>query len=440
MNLTAKNSTETNKFELDFSVSAEKFNEAIQQVYKVEGKKIAIDGFRKGKAPLAFIEKYYGENVFFEGAIDKLYRDIVTTAIEQSELDVVAVSAFNIEEMSKKDGVKCKLTVVIKPEIEIKDYKGIEVTKDTVSVTEKEVDAEVEKIRERNARTIEVTDRATKDGDIAVIDFEGFLEDKPFDGGKGENHELTLGSGQFIPGFEEQVVGHVIGDEFDVNVSFPEDYQAEDLKGKAVVFKVKLHEIKAKELPEVDDEFVKDVSEFDTVKDYRADLKAHLKEHKQEHADSDAENQLVDAIIAKVKGEIPDEMYENEVDEIINSFAYRLQSQGLNMETYMQYTGMTMEEMRKTYRAQAENQVKIRLALEKIASIEGITASDEEIEKEFAELAKNYNMEAAQVKGMIRPEDLAKDVVNKKTIDFVKENADIKTAKKTSKKEKAKEE
>lgn len=425
MNLTAKNSVETNKFELNFEVTPEKFNEAIQQVYRTEVKKMNIPGFRKGKAPLAFVEKYYGENVFFEAAIDKLYREIVTEAIEQSELEVVAVSGFDLDDISRKDGVKCKITVVVKPEIEVSDYKGIEVTKDPVSVTEEEIDEEIKGVRERNSRTVEVEDRPAADGDITVIDFEGFLNGEPFEGGKGENQELTLGAGQFIPGFEEQIVGHSIGDEFDVNVTFPEDYQAEELKGQAAVFKVKLHEIKTKELPEVDDEFVKDVSEFDNLQEYRSDLKEHLEAHKQEHADADAENQMVEAVIAKVEGEIPEEMYENEIDEIINSFAYRLQSQGLNIETYFKYTGMTMEEMRKTYRAQAENQVKIRLALEKIAAIEGITATDEEIEAEYEELSKNYEMPVDQVKGMIQPENLAKDVVNRKAIDFIKENAVI---------------
>lgn len=425
MNLTAKNNVETNKYALNFEVSAEKFNDAIMQVYKKEGKKMNIDGFRKGKAPLAFIEKVYGKEVFFEGAVDMLYREMVTNAIEKSELDVIAVSDFKVEEISKENGIKSVITVVVKPQIEVKDYKGLEMPKEEVTVSDDEVNAEIEKVRERNARIIEVTDRAAENGDTTVIDFEGFVDGVAFEGGKGESHELALGAGQFIPGFEEQIVGHNIGEEFDVNVTFPEEYHAENLKGKEAVFKVKLHEIKAKELPELDDEFVKDVSEFDTLAEYSADVKAGIEKHKNEHAESHAEGHLFDNLIEKIEGEIPDEMYEGEVDEIINQFAYRLQSQGLNLETYLKYTNMTTEEMRKTYRVQAEKQVKLRLALEKIAEIEGITSSDDEIAKEYEELAKQYSMEVEKIKGFITAENLSEDIVRRKAVDFVKENAVI---------------
>lgn len=300
MNLKATNNVETNKYELEIEVTSEEFNQAINEVYKKESKKMNIPGFRKGKAPRAFIEKYYGEEVFFEAAVDHLYRPMVMEAVEKSELKVISIGEFKIDEIGKEKGILCKLNVVVKPEVKIDGYKGIEVTKEPVAVTEGDIDAEIERVRERNSRMVNVDDRAAENGDITVIDFDGYVDGKQFDGGKAENYELTLGAGQFIPGFEEQIIGHAIEEEFDVNVKFPEDYHAEELKGKDATFKIKLHEIKMKELPEVDDEFVKDVSEFDTVADYRNDLEKHLLEQRQKAADSDAENQMVDAIIERL--------------------------------------------------------------------------------------------------------------------------------------------
>ena len=303
---------------------------SINTVYKRESKKMNIPGFRKGHAPRAFIEKYYGEEVFYEAAIDHLYRPMVMEAVEKSGLQVISIGEFKIDEIGKDKGILCKLNVVTKPEATIEGYKGIEVTRPSVEVTSEDVDREIDRVRERNSRMITVEGRAAENGDIVTIDFDGYLDGKQFDGGKADNYELTLGAGQFIPGFEDQVVGHSVGDEFEVNVTFPEDYHAEELKGKPAVFKIKLHEIKAKELPTVDDEFAKDVSEFDTLDEYKQDIEKHLKEQREKAADNDVENQLVEAIIEKVQAEIPDEMVENEVDEIINSFAYRLQSQGLD--------------------------------------------------------------------------------------------------------------
>lgn len=438
MELKSTKNVETNKYELQIEVSPEAFNEAINAVYKRESKKMNIPGFRKGHAPRAFIEKYYGEEVFFEAAVDHLYRPMVMEAVEKSELQVISIGEFKVDEIGKDKGMQCTLTVITKPEASIEGYKGIEVTKEPVAVTAEEVQAEIERVRERNSRIVTVEDRAAENGDIAVIDFDGYVDGKQFDGGKAENYELTLGAGQFIPGFEEQVVGHKTGEDFDVNVTFPEDYHAEELKGKAAVFKIKLHEIKKKELPEVDDEFVKDVSEFDTLDDYKKDLEKNLTSRKEQAADAAVENQLVDAVIEKVTAEIPDEMVENEVDEMINSFAYRLQSQGLKLETYLQYTNMTTDNLRTEYKPQAERQVKLRLGLEKIAQLEEIKATEEETEEEYKKLADAYSMPLENVKKLVNPQDLGADIANRKVIDFLRENAKITEGTKAEEKKPAK--
>lgn len=425
MNLKAKNNIGTNRHELELEVSAEELNAAVNAVFKKESQKMNIPGFRKGKAPRAFVEKYYGEEVFFEAAIDHLYRPMMNEAVEKSELKVVSVVDFKVEEISKENGVQVKITVVVKPEVAIKDYKGIAATKEPVVVTDEEIDAEIEKVRERNSRLVDIDDRAAETGDIVTIDFDGYVDGQAFEGGKAEHFELTLGAGQFIPGFEEQVQGHKIDEAFDVNVKFPADYHAEELKDKDAVFKIKLHHIKKKELPDVDDEFVKDVSEFDTLEGYRADTKQHLESHKQEHADSDTENQLIEAIIEKVEAEVPEEMIQSEVDEIINSMAHRLQSQGLNLETYLKYTNMTTEALREQYHEQAEKQVKVRLGLEKIAELENIQATDEEVEEEIKKIAEAYQMTPENVRSMVSAEAVGQDVANRKVVEFIRENAVI---------------
>ena len=423
MNVKATNKVETNRYELELEVSPEEFNDAINAVYKRESKKMNVPGFRKGKAPRAFIEKYYGEEVFYEAAIDHLYRPMVMEAVEKSGLQVISIGEFKIDEIGKDKGIQCKLNVVTKPEASIEGYKGIEVTKMPVEVTAEDIDREIDRVRERNSRIVTVEDRAAENGDMVNIDFDGYVDGKQFDGGKAENYELTLGAGQFIPGFEDQVVGHNIGEEFDVNVTFPEDYHAEELKGKPAVFKIKLHEIKKKELPTVDDEFVKDVSEFDSLDEYRKDIENRLQSQKEKAADNDVENQLVDAIIEKVQAEIPDEMVENEVDEIINAFAYRLQSQGLKLETYLKYTGQTTDDLRVQYKPQAERQVKVRLGLEKIAELENLKPTEEETEAEYQKLADAYGMPLENVKNLVTVEGINGDIQNQKAIDLVKENA-----------------
>lgn len=427
MNLKATNKTETNKYELEIEVPAEDFNKAIDEVFKTEGKKITIPGFRRGKAPKAFIEKYYGESVFFEAAVDRLYRPALMDAVEASGLEVISIGQADITEVSKANGVQMKVTVVVKPEITIEGYKGIEASKKKVEVTDEDVSAELAKVQDRNSRMVTVEDRAALTGDTAVIDFEGFCDGEAFEGGKGENFELALGSGQFIPGFEDQIVGHETGEEFEINVKFPEEYQAENLKGKDATFKIKLHEIKRKELPVLDDEFAKDVSEFDTLDAYKQSIREKLQNDREKSAEADVENQILEALIEKVEGEIPEEMYDNEVEESINSFAYRLQSQGLNLETYLKYTGMTTDSLKEQFRPQSEKQVKLRLALEKIAANEGLEPTAEELDAEYEKLAKMYEMEVDKIKNIVVEAQVKGDLQSQKAVDFVKENAVVKT-------------
>lgn len=423
MNLKSSNNVETNKYELELEVTPEELNQAINEVYKRESKKMNIPGFRKGKAPRAFVEKYYGEEVFYQAAVDHLYNPMMNAAIDQSGLEVVGVNSYEIEEIEKETGILAKLTVTVQPEVSIEGYQGIEVVKEPVEPTEEEIDAEVERIRQRNSRVVTVEDRAAEDGDIVVIDFDGYTDGKQFDGGKAENFDLTLGSGQFIPGFEEQVVGHNAGDEFDVNVKFPEDYHAEELKGKDATFKIKLHEIKHRELPEVDDEFAKDVSEFDTMEEYRKDLGETVRRRKEHTSESSVEQQLIQAVVAKVQADIPDMMVEREVDEIINSFDMQLRDQGLSLENYLKYTQGTVDSLREQYQERAGQQVRVRLGLTKIAELEKLEASEEEIEEEFKKLADTYGMPVENVKSLIRAKDIAKDVANQKAMDFLKEHA-----------------
>ncbi len=427
MSLKSTSKIETNKYELEIEVSAADFNTAIDAAYKKEVKNIQVAGFRKGKAPKNLIEKTYGDKVFFDAAIEALYRPTVSKAIDESELEVVSVGEMDIIDASKENGLVFKVAVVVKPEVSIDGYKGIEVEKEEVNITDEDIEAEINKTLDRNSRMVSVDDRAALTGDTATIDFEGFVDDVAFEGGKGEGHELALGAGQFIPGFEDQIVGHEIGDAFDVNVTFPEEYHAEELKGKAAVFKVKLHAIKRKELPAFDDELVKDISDFETVAEYKADVKEKLETAKKAEVDAQADNTLIDTIVEKLEGEIPNEMYESEINESINNFAYRLQSQGLNVETYMQYTNMTPDTLRDQFRAQAEKNVKVRLALEKIVELENIDATDAEIDAEYEKLAGMYNVEVDQVKAMVLPEQLKGDVTNQKAVEFIRENAVIKT-------------
>ena len=426
MSLKETKKIDTNRYQLEITVDGEKFREAIKEAYKKNGKKINVPGFRKGKAPLHIIETYYGTEIFFEDALNLLYNDLVEDAIKESGLKVINDKMdFDLVSISKEDGVDFKVSLTTYPEIEVGEYKGLKAEKTAVKVDAAEVNAELNAMAERNARMVSVEDRAAKNGDTVVIDFEGFKDGKAFDGGKAEGHSLVLGSGQFIPGFEDQIVGKNIGDEFDVNVTFPEEYGAKELAGKDAVFKVKLHEIKVKELPAVDDEFAKDVSEFDTLKELKADLKKKATERKKKAAEEATENALVQQIVDSIKGEIPEAMFENRLNQCVEDFAYRLQSQGLNLETYLKYTNSNIDEFKKSFRPQAEAQVKYRLALEKIVELENIKPDDKEIEAEYEKLAKDYGVEADKVKNAIPAEEVAKDLAVGKAIDLIKENAVI---------------
>lgn len=424
MSLKSTNNIETNKHEVIVEVSAEVFNKAVNKVYRKEVKKINIPGFRKGKAPKAVIEKMYGEGVFYDDAIQDVYPEALGDAVVEAKLDVVGVEDVSVEEVGK-DGLTFKAVVIVKPEVSISDYAGIKVIAKPTEVTDELINAEIEKVRDRNSRLVTVEDRPAQDGDITVIDFEGFVDGVAFEGGKAENFNLTLGSGQFIPGFEEQIVGKSTGDEFTIDVTFPEEYQAEELAGKASQFKIKLHEIKAKELPEVDDEFIKDVSDkVETVAEYKEELKEEIANRLQSEAEADTERQIIDKLCDLLQAEVPEVMYTNKVNDMIREFDMRLRSQGMDMKTYLEYTGMDINTISDSYKPQAEKRVKLRLALEKIAELEGFTeVSDDDVEAEFTKLADMYNVEVEQAKNAIAVEDLKKDIAVEKAMDFVKESA-----------------
>ena len=437
MSLKETKNVGTNRYELEITVDAEKFQNAIKEAYKKNAKNINIPGFRKGKAPYAFVEKYYGAEVFFEDALNLIYAEVVDEAITESGLKVINDKMdFDMVSISKEEGVDFKVTLTTYPEITLGEYKGLKAEKVIAKVEDSEVDAQVNAMAERNARMVEVTDRAAQMGDTVTFDFEGFCDGEAFEGGKAEKYALELGSGQFIPGFEEQIAGKNIGDEFDVNVTFPSDYGAENLAGKDATFKCKLHEIKFRELPAIDDEFAKDVSEFDTLEALKENLKAKALERKQKISEEEMENDLVQQIVDSIEGEIPEAMYENRLNQSVEEFAYRLQSQGLNLETYLKYTNSTIDEFKKSFRPQAESQVKFRLALEKIVELEKIEATDEDINAQLEKMAKDYGMEVEQIKNAVPTEEIAKDLAVGKAIDFIKENAVItevetKTAKET---------
>lgn len=437
MSLKSSNKVETNTWELEIAIDGASFEEAVNKAYLKQRKNITVHGFRKGKAPRSFIEKMYGEGVFYEDALEILYPDAVEEAVKEAGLEIVD-TPFDLEvpEMGK-DGVTLKLKVTVKPEIELGKYKGLEATKKSCKVSADEVKAELNRMLEQNARMVTVEDRAAENGDITMIDFEGFVDGEAFEGGKAEGYELTLGSGQFIPGFEEQIVGHKTGEEFDVNVKFPKDYH-EGLADKDAVFKIKLHEIKVKELPALDDEFVKDVSEKDTVDELKKSIKADLEKSKKADADNAVNNTLMEMVADGVKAEIPQAMIEKKIDSDIDEFAYRLQMQGLDLKTYLQYTGMDVEKIRESYKESAEKQVKLDLAIEKIIEVEKIEVAEEELEAEYKKFADAYNMDIEAVKKAVSVEGLTKELASKKAMDFIVDNAVVTEEKATAKKTAAK--
>ncbi len=426
MNLKSKNMVETNKYELEIEVNAEEFEAAVEIAFQKNRKKVKVDGFRQGKAPRKMIEKLYGEGVFYDDAINAIYPKTISDAVDAAELEIVDRPDVEVVSVSKEDGVLFKAVCIVKPEVEVADYKGIEVEKTVNEVTEDNINAEIDKLRQQGTRVITVEDRAAQIGDDVVIDFEGFLDNVAFEGGKGDNFTLGLGSGQFIPGFEEKIVGHNIGEEFDIDVTFPEEYQAPDLAGKAVVFKIKLNEIKAKELPEFDDEYAKDVTEFNTVDEVKADIKKRLTETAEKIAESKVEGDLMDKVVDGMKAEIPEVMFEKRIDEMTNDFAQRLAQQGLNMEMYLQYTNMDMAAFRKTFEEQAQKQVKLRLALEKIAVLEKIEVSDADVDAEYAKISEQYKVDVEKVKSLIFAGDLKKDISVEKAVELIKNSAKIK--------------
>ena len=422
MSLKNVNKPETNVVEIEFTSDKAAFDAACDKAYKKNVGSISVPGFRKGKAPKHIIEKMYGKGVFYDEALNEIVNPAFADAIKDQDFKMVSQPEFDVVSIDD-DGVTFKAKFYVKPEVEITDYIGIPVTKTVREASDEDADKEIVDTQKRNSRQVEVTDRAAQDGDIVVIDFDGYVDGKPFEGGKAEKYNLTLGSGQFIPGFEEQIVGKNIGDEFDVNVTFPAEYHAAELAGKPAVFKIKLHEIKFNELPALDDEFAKDVSEFDTFAEYKADVKAKIQDRYNKQADGEVEEQLINALIEKLKAEIPEPMYVAETENFVRDFDGRLRMQGLDLKTYFKYTGLDLDALRKQMRPQAERQVKTRLALEKIVELEGIKPTDEEIAAEYDRIAKAYNMELDKVKEMVDEAAIAEDVAVKKAVDLIKEKA-----------------
>ena len=424
MSLIKKEQREDKRVELQFSIQRATFEAAVDEVAKKELKKFNVPGFRKGKAPRSIVEKMYGKGVFYEEALNKVLPDAFEAAVKEAELEVVGRPDIDIVSMEGDPVISA--VVYVKPDVTIEGYLGIEAEKTVSPVTDEQIDAEINRMRERNGRTIEITDRAAENGDTVTIDYLGEVDGVAFEGGAAEGHDLKLGSGSFIPGFEDQIVGKTVGEEFDVNVTFPEQYHSDELAGKAAVFHCKLHAIKATELPEADDEFAKDVSEFDTLDAYKADIKAKMQERNEKAADSALEEKLCEALIEKLVADIPEPMFEAETENYVRDYDNRLRMQGMDLNTYFKYTGLTLETLRAQLRPQAEKQVKVRLALQKIAELEKVEVSAEQIEAEYTRISEAYNVPAEQVKAMIAEDDIRADMLVKGAMDLVKEKAVIK--------------
>lgn len=423
MSLIKAEKTEKNLYTIEFSVDKATFEAALANAYRKQVKRINIPGFRPGKAPRTVIEKMYGKEFFYEDAINEVIPAAYEEALSASGIE--AVSRPDIDTPVFEEGVIFTAKVYVKPEVSIEGYRGIEVEKHVHTVAESEIDAEIETLRKRNSREVNVSDRPAEMGDTATIDYEGFCDGMPFEGGKGENHPLELGSNSFIPGFEEQVAGHSVGESFEVNVTFPAEYHAPELAGKAATFLCKLHAVTKNELPALDDEFAKDVSEFNTFAEYRDDVRAKIQKRHEEHANSQLDGDLSDALMSRLVADIPEAMFETETENFVRDYDNRLRMQGLSLDMYFKYTGQNLDTMRAQMRPQAEAQVKTRLALEKIAELENIKATDEDIALEYERLVTAYNLELDKVKELVRTEDIAKDMAVKKAMDFVRENAVI---------------
>ena len=430
MNLLKTEKGEKSTFKLEFAIDKDVFEAAVEKVYRKQVKKINVPGFRAGKAPRAIVEKMYGKGVFYEDAINELIPENYSAAVKEAGLEPVGQPEIDIVSIDD-NGLVLSAIVPVKPECKIDGYKGLNVAKAVEAVTEEEIDNEIKMVRERNSREIEVEDDAAAQmGDVAKIDFEGFIDGVAFEGGKGENYSLKLGSGSFIPGFEEQVAGHKIGDEFDVNVPFPADYHAEELAGKEACFKCKVNAITKVELPELDDDFAKDVSEFDTFAEYRADVKAKIEKRHENAAEAEFEEKLIDALIEKLEAEIPEAMFVAETENFVRDYDNRLRQSGLDLKTYFQYTGLDLDKLREQLRPQAEKQVKARLALEAVAAAEAVEVTEDELNAEYETIAKAYSIEADKVREFVDAEMVKADVSVRKAMQVVKDNAKAKKASK----------
>lgn len=423
MSLKSSTKTDVNTTELVISIDAGKFENAVEREYQRQKKNIQIKGFRKGHVSRKMAEKAFGEGVFYEGAINSLIGSEIDSAVTGLQLSLVDRPSVEVTSIDKETGVELKAVCITKPDIEISGYKGMKASKAVKEITDADIDRQIEMIRKKNARVVSVDDRPAQNGDEVTIDFEGFFGDEAFEGGKGEDHPLVLGSGQFIPGFEDQIVGHSIGDEFDVNVTFPTDYQMEEYAGKEATFKTKLKAISYEELPEINDDLVKDATEFDTVDEYRADIRTKLEEAAKNQADSDFENELMNALIEKIDSPIPNCMFEQRIDMIVRTFEQQLAQQGMDIKLYFQYTGMNMDDFRESYRDRAVNEVKLRLALEKIAEIENFEVSEDEINDGLKDVATANGVDVETIKKFIPFDDYVMDLKVQKAVDLIKETA-----------------
>lgn len=416
-----------NVVSFEFTVSADEFENGIEKAYRKNVGKINIQGFRRGKAPRKIIEKYYGNEVFYEDAINIVLPDAYDKAIEENNIFPVDQPEIDIKgEISRENGITFTAKVTVKPEFELGEYKGIKASKVSHRTLKKDIDAEIEKMRERNSRMVSVEDRAVQKDDITNIDFEGFCDGVAFEGGKGENYDLTIGSGQFIPGFEDQLIGKNIGEETEVNVTFPEEYHAENLKGKDAMFKVKINSIKVKELPELDDEFAKDVSEFDTLEELKKDVKEKLSAAGKEKAAHETEENVIKAVCDATEIDIPEAMINSQIDKMIRDFDMQMRYQGLNLEQYMKYTGTTLDSLKEQFKADAEKNVKTSLVLEKVCQVENITASDKEVSKEYDDMAEQNGMKVEDIKKYVSEDDVKERIKTRNTIKFLVDNADFK--------------
>lgn len=425
MKLVSSKKVDVNRYELEVEVPAEEFAKEVDKAYLKQKGKITIPGFRKGKAPRKFIEKYYGEQVFFEDAVNAVYGPSVEAAAKEAGIELVDDKVdFEVVKLSKEEGLVYKVKVTVMPEVEVEGYKGIEVEKKAApKILAKDVEERIKAIQEQNARLVTSEDGKAEKGDVVNIDFEGYVDSEKFDGGTAQGVELEIGKGQFIAGFEDQIIGHKVGDEFEINVTFPETYHVASLANKPAVFKTKLNKIQKKDLPVVDDEFVKDVSEFENLEDFKKDIKKKLSDEAKAKNERETEIEVMDKFLELIKAEIPEALVKNKAFELVREFEYRIKSQGIALKDYMAYTGLTIEKMVENFMPEAEKTVKVDLGLKKVAELEKISVSDEEIEKEYEAIAKAYSLKPEQAKRLVPADGLKKDMISRKTVEFICKNA-----------------